>query len=313
MAYDIPILLVVFKRPDVTAQLMERIRAVQPRRLYISADGPRPNKAGEAEAVAATRAVLEAVDWPCTVKRLYRDENLGCRRAVSGGIDWFFEQEERGIILEEDCIPDLSFFPWVAELLERYADAPDVMAICGWNWLHRTTEQRVTEDYWFTRFNVFCGWATWRRAWARMDVDMPALAEFKAQNQLAEVLPDPLARQYLLQKFQETHDKVNHSWAYAWMFSCLLHRGLTILPRQNLIENIGFGDAATHTEKPLKAFTVKASAVAFPLTHPQAVAAHPSDWAQQLFYAGHKTYFLLRVNRWLPKSLIRRVAGWLGK
>jgi len=117
-----PVLFLIFNRPDTTTRVFEAIRAARPERLYVAADGPRMTREGEAERCAEARRIATAVDWPCEVKTLFRETNLGCRAAVSGAITWFFEHEEEGIILEDDCLPDPSFFPYCTELLAHYRD-----------------------------------------------------------------------------------------------------------------------------------------------------------------------------------------------
>lgn len=310
--YDIPILLLVFKRADLTQQVFDRVREIRPRQLFISADGARSHKAGEAEQVAATRQIFEAVDWDCEVKTLYRTENLGCRKAVSGGINWFFEHVERGIILEEDCIPDLSFFPFVKAMLERYGNDDNIMSISGLNLIQNQFLDLPT-SYLFSKFVFYWGWATWRSAWQKMDVDMKRFPEFVEKNYISRLLADKEAQQYLQQKFHETHTKQNDSWAYAWFYSCILNNGLSIVPKNNLIENLGFGEDATHTQFAESAFLAKATPLPFPLVHPKTVEAAPYSVAHQFFYAGHKSRFLLLVNKFLPKKLVRFVGDLLGR
>ena len=312
MQYDIPILLLVFKRPDLTQQVFDRVRQIQPKQLFISADGARSHKEGEAEQVKATRKIFEAVDWDCEVHTLYRETNLGCRKAVSGGINWFFEHVERGIILEEDCIPDLSFFPFVDEMLERYETNENVLSISGLN-LIQEQFQDISTSYLFTKFVFYWGWATWKTAWQKMDVDMKRFPEFVENNYIQRLLSDKDAQKYILQKFHETHTKQNDSWAYAWFYSCILNNGWSIVPKNNLIENVGFGDQATHTKIPESAFQAKSNALTFPLEHPKKIEAAPYEVTHQFFYAGHKSRFLLTVNKVFPKWFVRFVGGILGR
>ncbi len=312
MPYDIPILLLVFKRPDLTQKVFDRVREIQPKQLFVSADGARPHKAGEAEQVAATRQIFEQVDWDCEVKTLYRDTNLGCRKAVSGGINWFFEQVEMGIVLEEDCIPDLTFFGFAKEMLERYEDNEAIMSVSGLNLIQDQT-QNISDSYLFTKFVFYWGWATWRRAWQKMDVDMQRFPEFVEKKYINRLLADKEAQKYILQKFHETHTKQNDSWAYAWFYSCILNNGLAIVPKNNLIQNEGFGEQATHTKMPEITFQAKSHPLTFPLQHPEKVEAASYHLAHQFFYAGHKSRFLLTVNKVFPKWFVRTVGKVLGR
>lgn len=312
MQYDIPILVTIFKRPDLTQLVFDQIRKVKPKQLFISADGARPHKTGETEQVEAARKIFEAVDWDCEVKTLYREQNLGCRMAMSGGIDWFFEHVEKGIILEEDCVPDLTFFPFVKEMLEKYENHEEIMSISGLNLIDNQFEQQEN-SYLFTKFVFYWGWATWKRAWNKMDVHMRRFPEFVEKNYIDRLLQDKSAQKYLLQKFHETHTKQNDSWAYAWFYNCVLHNGLSIVPKHNLIQNVGFGEEATHTNFAEKSFQTSSKALTFPLVHPKEIQAVPKAVADQFFYAGHKSRFLLIVNRVFPKWFVRLVAKILGR
>lgn len=312
MSYNTPILLLVFKRPDLTQKVFDRVRQVQPKQLFISADGARAHKAGEAEQVEATRRIFEKVDWDCEVHTLYRDSNLGCRMAVSGGINWFFEHVERGIILEEDCIPDLTFFQFAEEMLERFEGNDEVMSISGLNLIQDQT-QDIATSYLFTKFVFYWGWATWRSAWQKMDVDMNRFPEFVEKKYISRLLKDKDAQKYILQKFHETHTKQNDSWAYAWFYSCILHDGLAVVPKNNLIQNEGFGEQATHTKTPEAAFQAKSNALTFPLMHPKKIETASYGLAHQFFYAGHKSRFLLTVNKVFPKWFVRFVGNILGR
>lgn len=314
MSYNIPILVLIFKRPELTQRVFDRIKAIRPKQLFVSADGARPHKAGEEELVQATRAIFENVDWDCEVKYLFRDQNLGCRSAVSGGINWFFENVERGIILEDDCIPDLTFFQFAEEMLEKYKDAPQIMSVSGLNLVQNDSFfQNLDNSYAFTRFTFYWGWATWRRAWQRMDVDMPAFPAFVEEGYINRLLKDRLAQQYILKRFEETYTKQNDSWAYAWFFNCILHEGLAIVPKNNLVENVGFGDQATHTDFAEASFQTPAIPLDFPLRHPAQIDEVDYNINHQFFYAGHKSRFLLIVNKIFPKWFVSFVGKLLGR
>lgn len=308
--FKTPILLLIFNRPDDTQQVFDRVRQIKPTHLYISSDGARSHKVGEAKQVADARKIVEQIDWNCKVHTLFRTENLGCRTAVSGGISWFFEQVERGIILEDDCVPDLSFFQFCEELLHRYQDEPKVMQIGGSNLMWQNTPQQTS--YIFSKFVPIWGWATWRRAWQLMDVDMTDFYNFKINNTIADFVNVKPAQQYMLQKFEDTHLKRNSSWAYAWFYSVLLHDGVSIIPTRNLIHNIGFGEAATHMDGHPAHFAMKSEAIAFPLKHPKTITTNQTT-DQQFFYTTQKSKKLLFANYLLPKSLINLAKKIIGK
>ena len=179
---SVPVLFLIFNRPDTTALVMEAIRAARPARLYVAADGPRPGCPGDAERCAEARRVVTAVDWPCQVKTLFRETNLGCRKAVSSAIDWLFACEEEGIILEDDCVPTSDFFSFCGELLERFRDDKQIMAICGS--CYAEAEPNYRASYYFSYYADPWGWATWRRAWRLYDGDLSRWPAFKARGGL---------------------------------------------------------------------------------------------------------------------------------
>lgn len=239
------VLFLVFNRPDTTAQVFEAIRKAKPPRLYVAADGPRVDRAGEAERVSKVREIATAVDWPCDVKTLFREENLGCKYAVSGGISWFFEHEEQGIILEDDCLPHPDFFTFCETLLDRYATDDRVWVITGDNFQNGV--RRGEASYYFSRYNHVWGWASWRRAWHKADMDIRFWPEWKTSTAWREFWPDSLARKYWEKMFDLMHRAMIDSWDYPWMASVWYYGGLTATPNVNLVSNIGFGEDATHT------------------------------------------------------------------
>ncbi len=180
-----PILLLVFNRPDTTRQVFETIRAARPPRLYVAADGPRPGRAGEAERCAEVRELTTQIDWPCELKTLFRNENLGCKIGVSSAIDWFFQNEPEGIILEDDVVPLPSFFLYCDVLLDRYRNDIRVGVISGSNLV--SNHLMLEESYFFSRYNHIWGWASWRRAWDHYDVTMASWPEWRNNRGLQNI------------------------------------------------------------------------------------------------------------------------------
>ena len=213
--YDEAVLLIGFNRPDLLSEVIDRVRRVAPTRVYLAVDGPRSDREGEADRVAACQALAGTIDWECDVHTLFREQNLGCGLGVSGAISWFFEHEERGIILEDDILADPSFFGFASELLDRYADDERVFAITGTNFVppeHMTD----TSTYRFSRVPVVWGWATWRRVWQTYNFDM-------------------MARHAV------------DTWDLQLVFASMAAGRYTATPPVNLVENVGFRADATHT------------------------------------------------------------------
>lgn len=271
-----PVLFIIFNRPDTTAKVFEAIRQARPPRLYIAADGPRATRQGEAQHCAETRRIVEAVDWPCEVKTLFRTENLGCKMAVSGAITWFFDNEEQGVILEDDCLPDPTFFDYCDELLDRHKDDPRVMCISGDNFLPADVRRGVTDSYYYSAFVHIWGWASWRRAWKGYDVSMSKWSPRVGEQLLGKVFPDnaPLRRIWT-NTFTRTAAGEVGTWDYQWVFHCWMSGGLSCMPAHNLISNIGFDERATHTtESGHDHANLPTQPLAFPLKHPATVARH---------------------------------------
>ncbi|MBC7774843.1 MAG: nucleotide-diphospho-sugar transferase [Phycisphaerae bacterium] len=290
-----PILLLLFNRPKHTEAVLERLREVQPTQVFVHCDGPRDGVEGEAEKVAAIRAQIEKIDWPCEVRTLFREQNAGLRAGVYGALNWFFEAVEQGIIIEDDCLPDLSFFPFCEAMLEQYAHEEQVMHIGGSNVAERLTQSLPT-SYFFSQFSFVWGWASWRSAWAKMSLDLEGFEDFVRENGIKSLTTEPMAGAYMLEKFRATKARENNSWAYAWAYSVLKQKGLSIVPRINLVQNTGIGEAeATHTKESDNKAKIRASRLAFPLIHPTQVE-RPKGLDKEIFYASQKSR--IRLTLW---------------
>ena len=264
-----PVCLMIFNRPDTTQQVFNVIRQVKPEKLLVIADGPRFNVVGEAEKCAATRAIINQVDWDCEVLTNYSDINLGCRHRVSSGLTWVFNTVEEAIILEDDCLPDVTFFRFCEELLERYRHEPNIMTISGNNFQSRQNNQQVS--YYFSRYNHLWGWATWRRAWKFYDLDMKLWPEIRDSNGLEKILEHSAINVAECKEvFQAAYEGYN-TWDHAWTFACWVHGGLTIFPHVNLVSNIGFREDATHTTDQSPFANLPTKPMSFPLQHPTVV------------------------------------------
>ena len=239
----VPVLFIVFNRPDTTRRVLDAIGDARPSHLYVAADGPRPGVGTDEANCEGARAAATAVDWPCEVHTLFREENLGCGLGPSTAISWFLENVSEGIVLEDDCVPDATFFRFCEELLERYRDVPRLMQVSGANYLGG--RKRGNASYYFSS-NVHSvgGWATWRRAWDFFDYEA-ASAERRAHG----------------------------VWDWQWMLAVRGRGGLAAVPNGNLISNIGFGRAdATHTPMILPQFAdLPRVSMQFPLRHPRRI------------------------------------------
>jgi hypothetical protein len=238
------VLFMVFNRLDTTKQVFEAIQKAKPPKLYIAADGARNNKEGESEKVKSVRDfILKNIDWQCEIKTLFREKNLGCKYAVSSAITWFFENEEMGIILEDDCLPSQSFFWFCEELLELYKEDMRVWHIGGSNFQNGI--RRGEADYYYSKYNHVWGWASWSKRWKFYDVE---LNNIKDSGFIKSTFSSKLAIRYWNYIYKKVKAKKIDTWDYQWTFTIWLNNGLAILPSVNMITNIGFGDDATHTK-----------------------------------------------------------------
>ena len=296
------VLFLVFNRPDTTKQVFEAIRKAKLPSLYVAADGPRADKDGEKEKCEQVRKIATQVDWDCEVKTLFREKNLGCRIGVSSAIDWFFENEEEGIILEDDCLPSQSFFWYCEELLERYRRDMRIVAVSGNNFQKGSTRNEFS--YYFSRFNHCWGWASWRRAWSYYEKDMQSWPYIRDNNYLQDILLDKTAVKYWGKIFETAYRNEIDSWAYRWTFSCWIQNGLSVLPSVNLVSNIGFGGDATHTSGDSRLSKMTASELSFPLKHPNWMIrdTRADDYTQKAIF-NQPNFLLYQVIRKLYRLL----------
>ncbi|OYU16490.1 MAG: hypothetical protein CFE37_00365 [Alphaproteobacteria bacterium PA4] len=303
------VLFLVFNRPETTVRVFESIRRAQPPRLYVAADGPRPARAGEPERCAEVRAIATAVDWPCKVETLFRDENLGCKRAVSGAIDWFFANEAEGVILEDDILPDPSFFPYCDALLARYRDDANVAMISGCNLIG--DRHGADASYVFTHYMHIWGWASWRRAWCHYDADMAGWADPAAKRKLADVLGNrPRAMAYWSGIFDQMAAGTIDTWDYQWVFAAWMRDMIATIPAHCLIENIGYGANATHTtgDMPKAVRAARPRPMAFPLCHPDRSEVRMIDLLEEQHAFGLTWQNALRA-RLAHVPLLRRLVN----
>ena len=245
-ALNTAVLFLVFNRLDTTMKVFEAIRQAKPPRLYVAADGARTNKEGEADKAQAVRDyIMQNIDWECEVKTLFREENLGCKYAVSGAITWFFENEEQGIILEDDCLPSQSFFWFCEELLNKYKDDLRVWHISGNNFDYKDNSCNEN-DILFSMWSQVWGWATWKSRWNCYDVEFERSNDELNSLRLVTSLKLFDARR-LLNRFNFSGAGDIDTWDYQWHATVIWNHGLCVYPFKNLISNLGDGEDATHT------------------------------------------------------------------
>lgn len=283
------------------------IRQAKPPRLYVAADGPRESQEGESEKVQAVRDyIMTNINWDCDVKTLFRGANLGCQYAVSGAITWFFENEEMGIILEDDCLPSQSFFWFCEELLVRFKNEPRMLMISGRNELGLWGPKDYS--YFYTLGSIW-GWASWRRAWKHFDLDVKRWSDDKAKQNISDFAKiAPFKVEDVLNGCQSVMAGKVNTWDYQWTFSRIVHRGLGVIPTVNLIKNIGFHSDGTHTTCAVSPYaSVMVGDVWFPLKH------NPNLALDHKYY--NETYKVMNswfnrakatIKKWLTRFVSRQ-------
>ena len=275
--YQTPILFVFFRRKDIATRSFECIRKVQPSKLYLACDGARSYVDGEKEIVEDTRrTILDAIDWPCDVHTLFQENNLGCGVGVYTAINWLFKHEEDGIILEDDCIANSSFFSYTSELLEKYKNDDRIGMITGTNQIEQYS---MPYSYCFSKYAACWGWASWRRAWKNMDIEMAFLSRHKSDVFYNRGFLGRECDRWNYQVDMIAKDRVS-AWDWQWYFSLASQNQLCIFPEVNLISNIGNDSKATHTA--FSDIYIQSHELAFPLKHPKYIM--PDHTFDERFY-----------------------------
>jgi len=297
MSMDTPLLLITWRRPDTLLQVIDAIRPAAPSRLFVACDGPNPERLGEAEKVADTRAVISnQINWPCQIQYLYSDVNQGCRLGVSRAITWFFHHVEEGIILEDDCLPHPDFLRFCQESLYLYRQNTRIWQVCGTNSIESFACNQG-ESHFFSRYGPIWGWATWRRAWNFHDStlnDWPRM-RLKANT----VYSDKFELSQKLRIGGKLYAGLIDTWDYQWAIIKAFNGGLNIVPPVNLIQNIGLGPDATHT---------KDSEARVPVINCDRRIEFPLSVAS-LVLANHAYDRLYCKKYFHPKSILRRLLG----
>jgi len=265
-----PVAFIIFNRRDTTERVFAEIAKARPPKLLVVGDGPRANRSGEADKVAATRAIIKRVDWDCEVLTNFSEVNLGCKRRVSSGIDWVFEQVEKAIFLEDDCLPDPTFFRFCQEMLERYRHDQRIGMISGDNF--QLGRRRNDDSYYFSKYVHVWGWSTWRDRWVgSYDVTMAKWPRIRDEGWLADMVGDTREAAYWQKIFERVHNGEIDTWDYQWVFANWVEGRMSILPAVNMISNVGFNGNATHTTGDNDLANLARNPIGFPLRHPLGV------------------------------------------
>jgi hypothetical protein len=267
-----PIAFIIFNRPDITERVFAEIAKAKPPKLFVVGDGARVNREGEAAKVAATRAIIDRVDWPCEVLTNFSDINLGCDARISSGLDWVFKHVEEAIVLEDDCLPHPTFFRFCEEMLTRYCDDARIGMISGDNFQFglRLTD----ESYYFSNISNTWGWASWRSRWQNdYDFSMKNWSVLINNGGPADLFPTQVEQDFFSNIFEKKYKGKIIPWDYKWFFGLRFNGRIAVMPNVNLISNIGFGEEATHTKDISILANMELQEMVFPLKHPDGMFA----------------------------------------
>ena len=301
-----------FNRPDPTKVTFEEIRRYRPQQLLLVADGPRSTVLTDMPLCESVREIMRSVDWECDVRTNFSNENLGCRKRMSSGIDWVFSQVEEAIILEDDCVPCPDFFSFCSEMLACYRDHPKIMAIAGTNFQHG--RWRGDGSYYFSRFPHIWGWASWRRAWKHYDVTMSSWPRVRQEKWLEWVLPQE-EQHYWSNLFNQAYEGKVDTWDIQWLYAVWRHEGIGIIANANLVTNIGAGPDATHTKGEAGSL-VMATGTLGALVHPKTVSidSDADRFTFDVAFGGKemRDKKLLNCVRRRMRRFIQKLLGFMG-
>lgn len=310
-AFSTPIALIIFNRVDTTRKVIDILRTIKPKFLYVIADGPRVDVPADVELCYLARSVIDEVDWPCQIFKRYLDVNLGCGHSPAQGLDWVFSQVDSCIILEDDCAPDVTFFSFCEEMLIRLRDDDRVMMVSGNN--HLMGEYVCSDSYFYSINTQTHGWATWRRAWAKYDFYMNDWPTISSTNWLTNFLGSKKYADIWFKTFENAYREANSNlkcsyWDFQWTFACWRNHALNVIPSCNLVTNLGYGDNATHPtpiDHPLANLPVKS--IEFPLKHPIGmIQSYDADWILSKTVYGYRPIYqriYLKILRILKSKL----------
>lgn len=295
-----PVAFIIFNRPETTERVFAEIAKAKPQKLLVIADGPRADRPEEAERCRAARAIIDKVDWDCEVLTNYSEVNLGCKRRISSGLDWVFDTVEEAIILEDDCLPDPSFFRFCEELLEKYRDDERIGIISGDNF--QFGRRRTEYSYYFSRYPHIWGWASWRRAWKNYDVEMKLWPEIRDGKWLGDLLETKKSRWYWKHTFDMVYKGKIDTWDYQLTFHCWTQNALSVVPNVNLISNIGFGRDAVHTKVKNIFAEMQTEPMGDPIMHPAFILrdSRADRFVEDKMFSGIALVFRV-INRFIDK------------
>jgi hypothetical protein len=297
-----PIAFIIFNRPDNTKIVFNQIKSVKPSKLFIIADGPRENFFEKQKCIESLE-ILKQIDWECNLYTNISEYNLGCKLRLSSGINWVFQQVDKAIFLEDDCVPNTTFFRYMDFLLDYYKDNKDIMLISGNNFL--LGKKNITDSYFFSKYHFIWGWGSWKRVWDHYDVNISDYPLLKSKNFLTNYFSNTREIKFWYNILDLVYDNKIDTWDYQLGYLIWKSRGLVICPKYNLVSNIGFDENATHTKEKRKISNLHTKNLEFPISHPKEIIFdYKADQiAFKHFFEWGKKSIFFRIHRKI-KSII---------
>ena len=301
---NVPVIFCTFNRLDNVMQVFPKIREARPPRLYLVSDCAREHIVGEKEKVDCVRNYIEShIDWDCEVYKNYAETNMGCGKRISSGISWAFESEESAIILEDDCVPDITFFRYCQEMLEYYKDNDEIMMISGNNPMGCIDNENTT--YSFSKVPFIWGWATWKRAWELFDIDLKTFPDAKKNPVWRQVFPLKAYWVYM-SEFEALYNHTFNIWGYQWMYAVIYNNKLTIVPTKSHVFNIGFQEEATNTKKMPTWMNQNIEPVKFPIEHPEKISWN-REFDRKYFNTVNKHGLIVKIKSMLGLNINKSI------
>ena len=310
--FNTPVAVFTFNRPELTQRLLDVLSKIKPRRILVVSDGARPDVPGDAEKCHAVRRLFDDLNWECLIEKNYAESNMGSFARNSSGLNWVFENVEEAIILEDDCLPDPSFFPYCAELLEKYRFDPNIGLISGNNFLNLERKSNLP-SYFFSSYATTWGWASWRRTWQQVDLSMPYWPAFRDSGELRAAVHSREEVKYWKKIYNAIEKKkMKNAWDYQLMLACFKFNMLTIVPSVNLVSNIGYGPDATHCKNASSPLNdIPRGKLEFPLSHKEKVRANGlTDYkifSVRFQFKKRSLYIRFRGNLLRVKRILNRI------
>ena len=305
--FNTPILLIVWRRPEKTLRVIEKIKQINAKILYVACDGYKEKDFHTINKVEETRKIInDSINWDCKIKKLFSDHNQGCKNGVSNAINWFFQNEREGIILEDDCLPHLDFFYFCEKMLKKYRTDERIWSITGQN--IQNGIWHGDSSYYFSKYSHCWGWASWKRCWENYDKNIKSWPNYKKLDLLSNFFEKKRAQKYWVKIFDNIYyNNSPDTWDYQWTYACLINSGLTVIPNKNLVENIGFDIEATHTKTEvfntkILNFSRHTSGI-FPIKHPKNVYQFKKadEFTEKICYSGYPFYTIKGLRRLIQK------------